>query len=79
VTCLDVRELLPELAVGVLSPEDREQVERFPRHAALKAVLAARGVPLREDVRPPLRTLTEDERGELESLLDGWLGTVEAA
>lgn len=27
-SCLDVRELLPELAVGVLSPGDREEVER---------------------------------------------------
>ena len=33
-TCLDVRELLPELAVGVLSPEDREQVERHLRWCA---------------------------------------------
>jgi Putative zinc-finger len=28
VTCLEVRELLPELAIGVLSPDDRELVER---------------------------------------------------
>jgi hypothetical protein len=28
VSCLAVRELLPELAVGVLSPQDREEVER---------------------------------------------------
>jgi predicted anti-sigma-YlaC factor YlaD len=28
VTCLEVRELLPEMAVGVLSSEDRELVER---------------------------------------------------
>lgn len=27
-TCLEVRELLPELAVGVLSPQEREGVER---------------------------------------------------
>lgn len=27
-TCLEVRDLLPELAVGVLAPEDRERVER---------------------------------------------------
>ena len=47
--------------------ELRAAVERFPRHAALKAVVAARGVPLREDVRRPLRGLTEDEhRGVLE-------------
>ncbi len=47
--------------------ELRAAIERFPRHAALKAVVAARGVPLREDVRRPLRGLTEDEqRGVLE-------------
>jgi hypothetical protein len=28
VNCLEVRELLPELALGVLAPEDRERVER---------------------------------------------------
>jgi hypothetical protein len=34
VTCLAVRELLPELAVGVLSPADREEVERHLRWCA---------------------------------------------
>jgi dihydrodipicolinate synthase/N-acetylneuraminate lyase len=43
----------------------RATVERYPRHAALKACVAARGVPLREDVRAPLRTLTDAERREL--------------
>ncbi len=42
--------------------ELRAAVERFPRHAALKAVVAARGVPIREDVRRPLRGLTDEER-----------------
>lgn len=32
--CLAVRELLPELAVGVLSPADREEVERHLRWCA---------------------------------------------
>jgi len=45
--------------------ETRARVDRFPRHAALKAVAAARGVPLREDVRAPLRALTAAERAEL--------------
>lgn len=49
----------------------RAAVERFPRHAALKAVLALRGVPIREDVRAPLRGLTPAERAELESVVDG--------
>jgi dihydrodipicolinate synthase/N-acetylneuraminate lyase len=47
----------------------RAAVERFPRHAALKRIVARRGVPLREDVRAPLRALTGDERREL----DAWL------
>ena len=33
-----------------------------PFHAALKEVLIARGVPIRPDVRPPLRPLTPPER-----------------
>ena len=47
----------------------RAGVERFPRHAALKRVVARRGVPIREDVRAPLRSLTDGERREL----DRWL------
>jgi dihydrodipicolinate synthase/N-acetylneuraminate lyase len=49
--------------------ELRAAVERFPRHAALKALLALRGVPIREDVRLPLRGLTEVERAELAQLV----------
>ena len=45
--------------------ELRAVIERFPRHAALKAVLGHRGVPVREDVRAPLRQLTETERTDL--------------
>jgi dihydrodipicolinate synthase/N-acetylneuraminate lyase len=49
--------------------ELRAAIERFPRHAALKRVLARRGLPVREDVRAPLRVLRDDERAEL----DRWL------
>ena len=49
--------------------ELRAAVERFPRHAALKRIVARRGVPIRGDVRAPLRGLTDDERTEL----DRWL------
>jgi N-acetylneuraminate lyase len=52
-------------AIGEL----RAAIERFPRHAALKCVLGARGIPIREDVRAPLRGLTDGERTELL----GWL------
>jgi dihydrodipicolinate synthase/N-acetylneuraminate lyase len=47
----------------------RAAVERFPRHAALKRIVARKGVPIREDVRAPLRPLRDDEREEL----DRWL------
>jgi dihydrodipicolinate synthase/N-acetylneuraminate lyase len=49
--------------------ELREAVDRFPRHAALKAIVARKGVPMREDVRAPLRGLTDTERDELTTLL----------
>src|SRR5688500_16736146 len=39
--------------------ELRASIERFPRHAALKYVLGVRGVRVREDVRRPLRRLTD--------------------
>jgi dihydrodipicolinate synthase/N-acetylneuraminate lyase len=45
--------------------ELRAVVEGFPRHAALKAVVGARGVPMRPDVRGPLRNLTAAERDQL--------------
>lgn len=48
----------------------RAGVERFPRHAALKAILGLRGVPVGGDVRRPLRGLTLEERAELESWLE---------
>jgi dihydrodipicolinate synthase/N-acetylneuraminate lyase len=47
--------------------ELRAFVERFPRQAALKRLLALEGVPMREDVRAPLRSLTDDERDELDA------------
>jgi dihydrodipicolinate synthase/N-acetylneuraminate lyase len=44
--------------------ELRAGIERYPRHAALKLVAASRGVPMEEDVRAPLRRLTDTERKE---------------
>lgn len=43
----------------------RAAVERFPRQAAMKRILAAHGVPVRPDVRAPLRDLSEAESHEL--------------
>jgi dihydrodipicolinate synthase/N-acetylneuraminate lyase len=47
----------------------RAKVDRFPRHAALKEVVRARGVPMSAEVRPPLRALTDAERGSLLQLV----------
>ena len=55
--------------------ELRAGVERFPRQAALKRGVASRGVPLRSDVRAPLRDLIEVEAAEL----DSWLASTTAA
>ena len=62
----------PEVVVRAVQSGDsaaagelRAVVERFPRHAALKAVVRAKGVPINEDVRAPLRGLTDAERAEL--------------
>ena len=60
-----VRDPTPEGAARL--GEIRAFVERFPRQAALKRLLARQGVPVSEDVRPPLRTLTADERDELDT------------
>ena len=65
----------PELVAGLVRDrsgdvsEVRAVLERFPFQAALKICLAHRGVAIHEDVRAPLRTLTPDERAELETWL----------
>ena len=60
-----VRDRSDELA------ELRSVIERFPRHAALKLVVARRGVPMPPDVRAPLRRLTVDEERALFDALGG--------
>lgn len=61
----------PTEAGAIALGELRAAVELCPRHAALKFVLGERGVPVREDVRRPLRQLSDGEREELR----GWLGS----
>jgi dihydrodipicolinate synthase/N-acetylneuraminate lyase len=46
----------------------RGQIEATQRHAALKRILARRGVPVRPDVRAPLRDLDAAERELLERI-----------
>ena len=55
--------------------ELRASIERFPRQAALKRILGRRGVPVREDVRAPLRPLTVEERDELDEWHESLLAT----
>lgn len=62
----------PEVVVDAVRTGDstragelRQVIERYPRHAASKAVVAARGVAMREDVRAPLRRLSGAERTAL--------------
>jgi len=50
--------------------ELRAALDRFPFQAAAKFVLGRRGVPVREDVRGPLRTLTAGEKRELDEWLE---------
>lgn len=61
----------PTEAGAVALGELRAAIESCPRHAALKFVLGERGVPVREDVRRPLRGLTDGEREELR----GWIAS----
>jgi dihydrodipicolinate synthase/N-acetylneuraminate lyase len=67
--------VFPERVVAVVRDGDgdvgalRAAMDRFPFQAAAKYVLGRRGVPVREDVRAPLRRLRDDEKREL----DAWL------
>lgn len=59
--------------------EIRGRLERFPLHAALKRVLASRGVPIRADVRRPLRQLTAEEARALDAEIPDLLAVARAA
>lgn len=67
--------VFPERVVALIRDGDgdigalRAAMDRFPFQAAAKYVLGRRGVPVREDVRAPLRRLRDDEKREL----DAWL------
>jgi len=51
----------------------RATVNTFPFHATIKHVLALRGVPVGPDVRAPLRGLDDEERSELERVVEAAL------
>ena len=67
--------VFPERIVALVRDWDgdvgalRAALDRFPFQAAAKYILGRRGVPVREDVRAPLRRLRDDEKREL----DAWL------
>jgi dihydrodipicolinate synthase/N-acetylneuraminate lyase len=67
-----VREPTPEL--GETAAALRAELQRFPFHAASKAALGFRLVPVAPEVRPPLRGLTEAERAEVERIVHDWQG-----
>ena len=67
--------VFPELVVGLVRNGEgdvgsaRAALEQFPFQAAVKHVLGRKGLPVRPDVRAPLRMLDADERVRL----DAWL------
>jgi dihydrodipicolinate synthase/N-acetylneuraminate lyase len=58
--------------------ELRAFVERFPRQAALKRLLALQGVRVQAGVRAPLRQLTSGEQDELDAWATGVLAYAES-
>jgi dihydrodipicolinate synthase/N-acetylneuraminate lyase len=60
--------LVRDRAEGV--GEVRAVLDRYPFQAAAKFILGLRGVPIRQDVRAPLRRLTADEQHELAHWLE---------
>jgi dihydrodipicolinate synthase/N-acetylneuraminate lyase len=66
----------PEAVVGLVrdgageAADLRRRLSRYPFQPAAKFVLGRRGLPVREDVRPPLRTLADEERRELDEWLE---------
>jgi N-acetylneuraminate lyase len=50
----------------------RAALQRVPFHAASKAALGLRGVPVGPEVRAPLRGLTREERAEVERIVRDW-------
>lgn len=67
-----VREATPD--AGERATALRARLQQFPFHAASKAALACRGVPIRPEVRAPLRGLTDGERIEVERIVEEWSG-----
>jgi dihydrodipicolinate synthase/N-acetylneuraminate lyase len=67
-----VREPTPE--AGERATALRGELQRLPFHAASKAALGFRGVPVGPEVRAPLRGLTSGELAEVERTVRAWSG-----
>jgi dihydrodipicolinate synthase/N-acetylneuraminate lyase len=65
-----VRAPTPE--AGKTAAALRAELQRFPFHAASKAVLGLRGVPVGPEVRAPLRGLTAAEQEEIARIVAAW-------
>ena len=62
----------PTTEAGERAAALRAELQRFPFHAASKAALGFRGVPIGPEVRAPLRGLTDAERAEVERIVRDW-------
>jgi N-acetylneuraminate lyase len=62
----------PTAEAGERATALRAALQRFPFHAASKAALGFRSVPVGPEVRAPLRGLTGDERAEVERIVREW-------
>ena len=62
----------PTADAGERATALRAELQRFPFHAASKAALGFRGVPVGAEVRAPLRGLTDAERTEVERIVAAW-------
>lgn len=65
-----VRRPTPE--AGERATALRARLQQFPFHAASKAALGFRGVPIGPEVRAPLRELTDEERAQVERIVREW-------
>jgi len=62
----------PTAEAGERTTSLRASLQRLPFHAASKAALALRGVPIAPEVRAPLRGLTGEEHAEVERIVAAW-------
>jgi dihydrodipicolinate synthase/N-acetylneuraminate lyase len=62
----------PTAEAGERAAALRAELQRYPFHAASKAALGFRGVPVGPEVSAPLRCLTDTERTDVERIVHDW-------